>query len=298
MLCAKPWKQRESDHWETKVFQYSAKPNKGALGGKPLAHYFLALPWFILGLNKVGGKSGMVFLQRTWGMGLEEPTGHHEMGGSFPCALPDMPEVPPGPLHWFIPYLLGTTPSVSHSISSSRIQIRGHPFWKAQLQVWLGCLVLNSFGSAWILGPQGFTVFYYNPWISCPLHGPQAPWGWGSCVHLCFRSCLELSLEPSLNITERMIEEKTHYAQWQLPLKKGDLVLPRGFIDFYGGARTRGTRRELWCLMFKNATGGAVLSWLSKNCTLCPPNLFFRLVFTSTATPQVIIVPVLIRVIC
>jgi len=93
MLCAKPWKQRESDNWETKAFQYSAKPNMGALAGKPLAHYFLALPWFILGLNRVGRKSGMVFLHGTWGVGFAEPTGRHEMGSCFPCALSDMPEV-------------------------------------------------------------------------------------------------------------------------------------------------------------------------------------------------------------
>lgn len=58
MLCVKPWKQRESDNWETKAFQYLAKPNMGALVGKSLAHYFLAFPWFILGLNKVGRESG------------------------------------------------------------------------------------------------------------------------------------------------------------------------------------------------------------------------------------------------
>lgn len=135
-------------------------------------------------------------------------------------------------LHWFIPYLLGRNSSVSQSILSSRIQTRGHPFWKAQLQGWLGCLGLNSLGPVWILVPRKFTVFCYNHWLSYPSHGPQAPWRWGPCVHLCFQYCLELNLEPSLNITERMDEEKNHCAQWQLPLEKGDLVLKHGFIYF------------------------------------------------------------------
>lgn len=97
MLCVKPWGKRESDNWETKAFQCSARPNMGALPGKPHVHYFLALPWFIPGLNNVGRKSCMVFLHGTWGMGFEEPAGHHEMGGCFPCPLSDMPESHSGP---------------------------------------------------------------------------------------------------------------------------------------------------------------------------------------------------------
>lgn len=87
MLCAKPWKQRESDNWETKAFQYSVKPNIGALAGNPLAHNLRVLPCFILGLNKVGRKSGMIFLHGTWGMRFVEPTGCHEIESWFPCDL-------------------------------------------------------------------------------------------------------------------------------------------------------------------------------------------------------------------
>lgn len=149
MLCAKPWKQRESDNWETKAFQYSVKPNIGALAGNPLAHNLRVLPCFILGLNKVGrirhdfpawdlryevcranwlpwnGK-----LISMWPVNLE--------GEAIPAHVWGSPA--PGPLHGFSPYLLGTTPSVSHSILSSRIQIRSHLFEKPNSKGGLGAL--------------------------------------------------------------------------------------------------------------------------------------------------------------
>lgn len=173
------WKQRESDNWETKAFRYSAKPNIGALSGKPLVHYLLALFWFILSLNRVRRKPGIVFLHRTWGMGSEELSGRREIWGWLPRALTDRRGRPPQHMPK-VHQPLGLCPGSFFTCSEQlplfptpfcppRSKWEVHPFWKAELWGWLWCLTLNSPGLVWILVSQSLprsTIIVDFPVIS------------------------------------------------------------------------------------------------------------------------------------